>query len=232
MQRLTKHYPERIENSLIKYNSSIVLNKVLILLAKQLHGDCTTYYTLKLLKSQARYIPMWRKENIHIVNGVSRNLRIDMSDHWLVSQDATGGALGLGGAPGEGMHHPTEAASKWAVTQLLRNYHGSGVQKSKEVAVEGAVEVDGDYSMLSTSMLDANGNGDDRTIGSGVDGMLCLDGVDGDELLALAAASGGEESHDFAVDGVGVYSCYNDPATSVPHDFVWGEWLKQQSFLQ
>ena len=252
MQRVTKSYPQRIQHSLVKYNSSIVLNNLLISSQHKDGGSraAVTYYVLKLFKSQVRYIPKsyiefasWREENINIINGISKNIRIGLCDNWLVIQDPTG-ALGLGGSPGEGMHHPTELTTKWAVHRFLNR--NRNVQDRMETSDRNrnpqSLSLSA-LSMLTAAMSDSSGSGygDDRTIESGPDGMLCLDGVDGTSFVSeitskTTTKTKTDDEGDLMIDGVGVYALYNDPATDVPHYFLksgaWSKWLSGEKFLQ
>jgi hypothetical protein len=190
-------------------------------------NDCSTYYALKLFKSQARYIQPtlkgkeWLEENIHIINGISRNIRIDMNDQWLVTQNSARSS----DVSRSEIHHPTEAASKWAVNRLF---------KKKEYPL----------SSLSLSMMnDANEEcANDQRFELGIDSMLCLDGIDGEKLVSewvapdLSATHLPETNNEhFSVDGVGIYSLYNNPLTNIPNDFfdgdTWKQWLENQQFL-
>ena len=247
MQRLTKKYSERIANSLMKYNSSIILHKILVLFQKE--NDSTVYYALKLLKSQARYLMaqmhpgQWREQNMNVINGVARNVRTDLSDYWLVTQDSTSKVGTLGSS--SSIHHPTEATSQWAVHQFLNP------------TPKATHPNNGSSPLFQLSMLVADAEEeDDRIVESGVDGMLCLEGLDGEALfLSLTTGDVGDvgdvgdgggatvnvehpqsmNCEHFQVNGVGTYSLYNDSATNVPTDFFddggWSKWLAGQNFL-
>ena len=272
MQRVTKIYPERIQNNLIKYNASIVLKNVLFSLQNEDAGGCApgyhgsaTYYVLKLFKSQLRYLLNKRDLELYtlhidIINGISQNIRIELNDNWLVTED--------NGIPGEGMHHPTELATKWVVQKYLEQCNAESQGNNgdaRDDAIKGRedkrndiqletryVETKGEIietqrsvhalSILSDAMVKNEGYGDDRTVHSGPDGMLCLDGVDGIAVLSgklLTNNVNGRSSihcnKDLEVEGVGMYALYNDPSTDLPNGFekgdTWMEWLNREEFV-
>jgi hypothetical protein len=282
LQTLTKHFPERISGGLVKYNSAILLKKVLRL---QRRGcDAAAFYALKLFKSQARYLGVhWRKGNMAVVNGVSRNVRIDLGDRWLIPQDP-GSVPGAGGMlPGEGMYSPSEAATRWAVKHLLEQQQrpqqrqqqyqqqkqtrqlGSGLisELRKELAEsEQDQQEDEDGSEVG---LSDGGVGKGAAVGEDAstsvsasaappDALLCLDGVDVEELL-LRPIRGEQEEEEgdgeegegggggglgqdgfgsgvgdggsataFQVDGAGYFELYQNTSLPAGFEHRWREW--------
>ena len=244
LQKLTKHYPERISSGLVKYNSSILLKKVLRLQRDGL--DAATFYGLKLFKSQVRYLGVgWRKGNISIINGVSRNIRIDLVDRWLIPQDPSGVPGSGGMLPGEGIYNPSEAATRWAVASHndMRSTAACSGGLASELRIGIVKNVKADESESTAQPLSAQEEKEalfgerNLTPQQGTpspDALLCLDGVHAEELLMRSHqgnsfdSARGEHDVGFQVDGVGYWQLYQK--TSLPAGFEsrWQDWCASE----